>query len=84
LGISRSNSDSDSGSDCFLFEALVDELLRIKPDARKIKTLCAKLGILYTKNQVAQIEELLKNGSKIYLNASSRAPELKIKDAESL
>jgi hypothetical protein len=84
LGLSRSISNRESGSECILFEALVDELLKSKPDSRKVKKLCLKLGILYTKSQVDQIEDLLKNGSKIYLNARSRTPELKIKNAESL
>ncbi len=77
MGISPSKHDD-------LFESLVDELLKAKPDSRKVKALCCKLGIMYIKNQADQIEDLLKNGSQIYLKTRLQTPESKRENAESL
>lgn len=54
-----------------LFESLVEELLKDKPDSRKVKTLCGKLGLTYVKNTADQIDHLIKNGSKIYLKSKN-------------
>lgn len=68
-----------------MFETLVDELLKEKPDSRKVKTLCGKLGIQYVKNNTDQIEEIIRNGSKIYLKSRSDVvPTPKLNHAKSL
>lgn len=57
-----------------LFETLVDELLKEKPDSRKVKSLCGKLGIQYTKNHLDQMNDIIENGSKIYLKSRANTP----------
>lgn len=54
-----------------LFESLVDELLKDKPDSRKVKNLCGKLGLAYIKNTADQIDHLIKNGAKVYLKSKN-------------
>ena len=68
---------ASSEHDHDLFENLVEELLKDKPDSKKVKLLCNELGIHYVKNHADQIEDILRNGSKVYL--SSRAKETKPK-----
>jgi hypothetical protein len=84
LGIPQSNLASGSTENSGLFEILVDELLKDKPDSRRVKSLCSKLGIVYTGNHSDQIDEILKNGSKVYLRANHESPKSETENAENI
>lgn len=49
----------ESLEDHFQFSQLATELLKDKPDQKKVKHLCEQLGLFYSKDLAFQIEELL-------------------------
>lgn len=71
-----SESAKSASAHSQMFEELVEELLKDKPDAKKVKSLCTRLGINYCKNHLEQIDDLIKNGSKIYLNGKDYAKSI--------